>query len=359
LTADTLPIAPARASHTPPAIVVVIGTLMIVATLRLAEAVVLPVVIAVLATLMLGAPVRWLGRWRIHERVAAAIVVFGALGACITGVSLLVTPATEWIATAPQTMQKLETKVRKFTLPLTKLERSADRMQAVTAPAVTANAPRTVQIATPGLLAQLSKGTVGIIPKAVAVVFLTYFLLANGPLFRRKLAGLLPGRHELERREHLLGEIEVAASRFLLTVTSVNLVVGGLTALALWAVGVSSPLLWGGVAVVLNFVPYIGPVVAGAIITLAALVTVDDPAHALLAPAAYFAIHLTESNFVTPMLLGRHLPVNTVAISLGVLFFGWLWGVPGAVLAVPLTVCAKLVCDHVPALAHVGELLDT
>ena len=120
-----------------------------------------------------------------------------------------------------------------------------------------------------------------------------------------------------------------------------------------------SPLLWGGMAAVLNFVPYLGPLATVIVIGLAALVSIDATSHALLAPAAFLLIHLVESNFITPTLLGRHLPVNTVAIFLGLLFFGWMWGIPGAVLAVPLTVCAKLVCDHVPALAHVGDLLDT
>ena len=121
----------------------------------------------------------------------------------------------------------------------------------------------------------------------LSVVFLTYFLLANGPLFRRKLAGLLPGRDELARREHLLGEIGVAASHYLVTVTAVNAGVGILTALALWLVGVPSPLLWGGMAAVLNFVPYLGPLVTVITIALASLVSIDATPHALLAPAAF------------------------------------------------------------------------
>jgi len=264
----------------------------------------------------------------------------------------------QWVAAAPETMQRLETKVRRIAKPLTTLQRSADRMEQAAGPAAV-DAPRTVQLASPGIFAQLSLDTVAAIPVALSVVFLTYFLLANGPLFSRKLAGLFPGRHELQRREHLLGEIEIAASHFLVTVTAVNTAVGLLTALALWIVGVPSPLLWGGFATVLNFVPYLGPIVTAVIIALAAMAGIDDPGRALIAPAAFILIHLTETNFVTPTLLGRHLPVNTVAILLGLLFFGWLWGIPGAVLAVPLAVCVKLVCDHVPALANVGELLDT
>jgi predicted PurR-regulated permease PerM len=335
---------------------IVIVSLMVIATLRLGRTLVIPIVIALLLTLTLSAPVRWLERKRVPGRVAAAFVVFGAIGAGLSAVTLLASPAMEWVASAPKTIKTLETRVRRVMLPFTALQRSADRMQQAAAPA--GDAPRTVQLATPGIFGQLSGESVAAIPVALSVVFLTYFLLANEPLVRRKLAGVLPGRLELQRREHLLGEIELAASRFLVTVSLINIGVGAITALALWAVGIPNPLLWGGIAAMLNFVPYIGPMVTVGIITMVALASIDSTGRALLAPAAFLAVHLTESNFVTPFALGRHLPLNTVAMFLGLLFFGWMWGIPGAVLAVPLTVCAKLVCDHVPTLAHIGQLLD-
>jgi predicted PurR-regulated permease PerM len=334
----------------------VIVSLMLIATLRLGRALVLPVVIAMLLTLTLSAPVRWLRTKRVPGRLAAALVVFGMLAAAAGGVSLLASPAVEWIASAPKTIKTLETKVRRIMLPFTALQRSAERMQQAAAPA--GDAPRTVQLATPGILGQFSVDSLATIPVALTVVFLTYFLLANEPLVRRKLSGLLPGRYELQRREHLLGEIERAASHFLITVSAINIGVGAVTAAGLWAVGVPNPLLWGGIAAMLNFVPYVGPMVTVTIIAIVSLATIDSTGRALLAPAAFLAVHLTESNLVTPVVLGRHLPVNTVAMFLGLLFFGWMWGVPGAVLAVPLTVCVKLVCDHIPSLAHVGALLD-
>ena len=336
---------------------VVIGTLLVIATLRLGRAFVMPVVIAVLLTLMLTTPVRWLQLRRVPGRIAAALVVFGAVAMFLGVAAALVSPTMDWLATAPQTMAKLETKVRALAKPLLALQRSADRMQQQATGARTADAPPQVQLVSPGLFAKVSAEGVSAAPVALAVVFLTYFLLASGPLVRRKLAGLLPGKDELARREHLLGEIELATSHFLITVVAINTAVGILTALVLWAVGVPSPLLWGMVAAVLNFVPYLGPIVTAAIIALAALASVDDTARAFVAPAAFYAIHMIETNLVTPTLLGRNLPVNTVAIFLGLLFFGWMWSIPGAVLAVPLTVCVKLVCDHVPSLAHVGELL--
>jgi predicted PurR-regulated permease PerM len=334
----------------------VIASLLIIATLKLGRTLVLPVVISMLLTLTLSAPVRWLQRKRVPGRLAAAIVVFGAIGAGIGAATLLASPALDWIASAPKTFKTIETKVRRIMLPFTALQRSAERMQQATAPP--GEAPRTVQIATPGIVGRLSADSLATVPVVLSVVFLTYFLLANEPLVRRKMSRLLPGRYELQRREHLLGEIELAASHFLVTVSIINFGVGAVTALALWAVGVPNPILWGGIAAMLNFVPYLGPMVTATIIAFAALASIDSTGRALLAPGAFLLVHLTESNLITPTVLGRHLPVNTVAMFLGLLFFGWMWGIPGAVLAVPLTVCVKLVCDHVPNLAHVGELLD-
>ncbi len=336
-----------------------IASVLVIATLRLGRALLLPVAIALLLTLTLSAPVRWLTRRRIPGSVAAAIVVFGALGAAITGATMVAEPAMDWVMSAPTTIKTLEIKVRHIMAPFTALQRSADHMQEAAAAAAPAGAPRTVQLASPGIVAQLSFDSLTAIPIALSVVVLTYFLLANEPLVRRKLAGLLPGRHELERREHLLAEIEFATSRYLLAVTLVNIGVGAITGLALWAVGVPNPIVFGALAAALNFVPYLGPMVTAVIITLAALASVEPTSVALIAPAVFIGVHLTESNLVTPWALGHHLPINTVAMISGLLFFAWMWGIPGAVLAVPLTVCAKLVCDHVPMLAHVGALLDS
>ena len=335
----------------------VIAILLVIAALRLGRDFVLPVIVAVLLALLLGTPVRWLTRRWIPAPVAAAIVVLSAVSVGVGAVALLSGPAMQWVSTAPRTLKKVETRLRRLTQPFTALQQSADRMQQAAGPP---SSPSTgeVRVATPGIVERVSLGSLAAVPVTLAVTFLTYFLLASGALFRRKLAALLPGDDELARREHLLTEIQVTASRFLGTITLINLTTGALTALALWALGLPNPLLWGGVAAALNFVPYLGPMTGVALIGIASFVTFDDPVQALLPPAAFLLIHMVEGNLVTPVLLGRRLPVNTVAIFLGLLFFGALWGIPGAILAVPLTVCLKLVCDHLPSLAHVGALLD-
>jgi predicted PurR-regulated permease PerM len=336
---------------------IVIVIVMSVTALKVGRAVVLPVVISVLLTLLLSAPVRWMRRRRIPERLGAAIVVFGAIGAAIGVGATLVTPASEWIAAAPATFAKVESKVRLFMKPIAALQQSADRMATVAAPATpSGRVPAQVQLATPSLFERVLE-MFTVVPAAFSVIFLTYFLLASGPLFRKKLAQVLPGRRDVVHFETILSEIEIVTSRFLATATMINVGVGAATALGLWAVGLPNPILWGGMVAVLNFVPYLGPITSFTVITLAALASFDTLAHALIAPACFASIHLVENNLITPTLLGRRLPVNTVAIFLGLIFFGWVWGIPGAVLAVPLTTVVKIACDHIPPLRHLGELL--
>jgi predicted PurR-regulated permease PerM len=338
---------------------IVIIVVMSIAALKIGRPVVLPVVIAVLLSLLLSTPVRWLRHKRIPERFGAAIVVFGALGLAIGAGALVMKPAVDWVSSGPATIEKVATKIRLIAKPMVALQQSADRIATVTAPAATpgAKVPAQVQVQGPGLFERWGLEALAAVPAAVSVIFLTYFLLASGPLFRKKLAQILPGRRDVVHFETVLSEIELVTSKFLATATMINTGVGVLLALALWAVGLPNAILWGGVAAVLNFVPYLGPISTALVVTFAALASFDDPARALAAPACFVAIHLVENNLVTPLMLGRRLPVNTVAIFLGLLFFGWIWGIPGAVLAVPLTTVVKVACDHIPALNHFGELL--
>jgi predicted PurR-regulated permease PerM len=358
-TADDTATAPPNGhdSNAVSAAAIVITVVLSVAALKLGRAVALPIAISIMLTLLLSAPVRWLRRQRIPERLGAAIVVFGAIGIALGIGATLVTPASEWMATAPATFAKVETKVRLFMKPIAALQQSADRIATVAAPATpSGRAPAQVQLATPSLFDRLL-AMLTLVPATFSVVFLTYFLLASGPLFRKKIAQILPGRRDVAHFETILSEIELVTSRFLATATMINAGVGVATGLALWAVGLPSPFLWGGMAAVLNFVPYIGPITSFSVIALAALASFNTLGHALTAPLCFAAIHLTENNFITPMLLGRRLPVNTVAIFLGLIFFGWVWGIPGAVLAVPLTTVVKIACDHAPPLRNLGELL--
>jgi predicted PurR-regulated permease PerM len=133
--------------------------------------------------------------------------------------------------------------------------------------------------------------------------------------------------------------------------------VGVVTGVALWWVGMPNSVLWGVVAAVLNFVPYVGAVFNMVILGLAALVSYDTAAQALVVPGVFFVINMIEGNLVTPMILGRRMQLNTVALFIGLVFWWYLWGIPGAILAVPIMAAIKIMCDHIESLTPVGEFL--
>jgi predicted PurR-regulated permease PerM len=191
---------------------------------------------------------------------------------------------------------------------------------------------------------------------ALIVFVLTYFFLASGDQFLRKLPRVLPRGHA-ERVLVIVGETETQISAYLLAVTLINMTIGLLTAGIMALVGMPTPMLLGVVAAALNFVPYFGPAVMATLLGMIGLVTFDTPTKALLAPLLYLCLHAAETNFITPHLLGKRLPLNPLAIFLGFMFWWWIWGVPGAILAVPIMVTLKIVSDRTESLSGVAEFL--
>jgi predicted PurR-regulated permease PerM len=189
------------------------------------------------------------------------------------------------------------------------------------------------------------------------VIFLTYFLLAVGDLFLQKLVTVLPQFNDKKKAVAIARETEAQISAYLLTSTIVNIGMGAVTALALWLLDMPNAVLWGVVAAVLNFVPYVGAVITMVVLGLAALLAYESTTQALLVPAVFFGINLIEGNLVTPMILGSRMRLNTVALFIGLIFWWLLWGVAGAILAVPIMAALKIICDHIESLTPVGEFL--
>jgi predicted PurR-regulated permease PerM len=187
------------------------------------------------------------------------------------------------------------------------------------------------------------------------VIVLLYFLLASGDLFLRKLIKVLPTFKDKKRAVEIAREVESNISTYLFTVTLINAGVGVAVGVGVWLLKMPNPVLWGVIACVLSYIPYLGALVGVGILGLAALLVFDDLGHALAVPAVYLAVSFVEGNFITPLVLGRRLTLNPVVIFVGILFWFFLWGIPGALLAVPTLAVFKIVCDHVDTLAPVGE----
>lgn len=332
--------------------------IMAIASLKLASVLALPIVIAVLLTLLLRSPLAWLGKRRIPEPVGAGILVFGSTIAFLTCIWFLAEPAAEWMAQAPRSLTRVERKLRRLSAPLDAIQQTAAKVDEVTSPGTRKDAP-VVQVARPALMERISSGGVGLVGSAVSVIFLSYFLLAATPLFRRKLAMVLPGSADRREVEEVLRQIEGHMSRYLWLSTVINLAVGLMVWGLLEILEYPNAALWGAAAAILNYVPYLGAVVTAVAIGFVGLVSFPAFTPVVWGVLGFAIINLLESNLITPALMGRKLPVNAAALFLGLLFFGWMWGIVGAVLAVPLTVMVQVISARIPATQSLSVFLDS
>jgi predicted PurR-regulated permease PerM len=188
---------------------------------------------------------------------------------------------------------------------------------------------------------------------------LLYLLLASGDLFLQKLVRVMPTMRDKKRAVDISHEIQQLISNYLLSVSLINLGLGIIVGGGLYWLGVPNAAMWGMLIALLNFVPYFGPVAGITLLAVVGLLTFDTLWQGLLPPAWYLLLHLLEANFITPVLLGRRFTLNPVVIFVSLIFWTWLWGVPGALLSVPILVSIKVICERFPSMSHVSELLTS
>ncbi len=328
-----------------------------IAALKLASVIAIPVVVSVLLTLLLQSPVGWLKRRGIPEYLGAGLLVFGTVVAFVAMLAFLAEPAGKWIADVPKHLDHAETRLRRLSRPLSNIQQSVAKVDSATSGS-DSKTP-VVQLAEPGMLTKISSDSMRIGAEALEVLFLSFFLLAAAPLFRRKLVQVWPGKRERKEVEEVIQEIEGHMSHYLWMSTVMNLGVGLLTWGLLALVDFPNPLLWGVVAGFVNYVPYAGPLALSIILVVAGAISSLKPGPILIAVGGYLLIHGIQANLVAPAVLERKLPLNPAALFLGLMFFGWLWGVAGAILAVPLMVMIQVVCARIPAMEDVAVMLDS
>ncbi|MGH7543652.1 MAG: AI-2E family transporter [Gemmatimonadota bacterium] len=337
-----------------------IFVLLVFYTLYFARDFLLPVVLAFLLTFLLAPVVRGLHRIRVPETIGAALVILAVLSGVVYGVYSLSGPAGDWIERAPQGLSRIERRVRDFQRPVTEVREAAEQVQEqVEEIAGQGRQGRRTEVQVEGrtLTGVVLSQTQAFLAGAIVTIILLYFLLASGDLFLRKLVRVLPRLSDKKAAIEIARDMEDHISKYLVTVTLINVGLGVAVGGAMRLAGMPNPVLWGVAAAVTNFVPYLGPVVTLVMIALVSLLTFEDLGRALVAPALYLGLNALEGYLVTPMLLGRRLLLNPVVIFLGIIFWGWLWGVPGALLAVPIMATFKIFCDHIGPLSPIGEFL--
>jgi AI-2E family transporter len=185
-----------------------------------------------------------------------------------------------------------------------------------------------------------------------------FFLLVSGDIFLLRLVEILPRFSSKRQVVEISQQIESDISAYLVTITIMNAAVGIAMALAMWLTGVGDPILWGTVAFLLNYVPILGTALGVLIFLFAGLLTIDSLWQALLPAALYLGFHLIEGETVTPMLLARRFTLNPVLVIISLVFWFWMWGIPGAILSVPMLAISKIICDRVRPLAAFGHFLE-
>jgi predicted PurR-regulated permease PerM len=334
----------------------VLAVLALLYTLYFARDFLLPITLAVLLDFLFSPVVRAMGRWHIRAPAAAGIVVLGLVGGTALAAYNLAEPVQRWAAEAPAVLGATQQRLSRILRPVAEASQRAEAA-ASGATATGAGAPQEVVVRGPSVVSRLFGTTQRLVTAVLEVLVLLYFLLAAGDLFLQKLIKVLPNFQDKKKAVQIARETEASVSTYLLSALLMNVGEGVVVAIAMYLLGMPNPLLWGALVVVLEFVPYLGALVMVGILAIAALTTFDSVGRAMLAPAAFLAINLVQANFVYPLLMSRRLTLNPVAVFVGLAFWWWIWGVPGAFIAVPVVATFKIFCDHIEALASVGEFL--
>jgi len=342
---------------------VFLGGLFVLALLvsaYVASDIVLPLVFAIVLKLLLQPVMRVLERLHIPRLLAALLLIlalFGTIGGLGTAVS---GPAGAWAAKLPEGIPRLEERLSFMRAPIDSLRRFWLKVEDVggTGPSSNAAAPAVAPPAGSTFLTKLFTGTRNFTSGFFTTVLFLFFLLVSGDIFLHRLVEILPRFSSKRQVVDISQQIERDVSAYLVTITIMNAAVGIAVALVMWLTGMGDPIFWGTVAFLLNFVPILGPVLGVAIFLLAGMLSVAPLWQALLPAGLYLGIHLIEGETVTPMLLARRFTLNPVLVIISLVFWFWMWGVPGAILSVPMLAITKIICDRLQPLAAFGHFLE-
>ena len=328
--------------------------LLVLVILYFTAEVVLPIIFAFLLNLLLQPAMRALITVHVPRTIAALFIIFVFIGA-VTGIGFSLSgPAAEWIAKTPQSIARLEQRLSALTQPVANVTKASQEVEKLTAgPGVDVTS---VSLKGPGLGSVLFSGARTILAEFATMVLILFFLLRAGDLFLRRLVESLPTLSNKKQAVDIWREITRNISAYLVTISLMNGAVGIATGVAAYVCGLSNPILWGVLAFVLNYILILGPLSGVTILFLAGVLTFDTIWQALVPAVSYLAIHLTEGA-VTPLLLARRFKLNPVLVIISLVFWYWMWGIPGALLAVPLLASFKIICDRIRPLMALGHFV--
>jgi predicted PurR-regulated permease PerM len=330
----------------------------VLAVLYFAAEIVLPVVLAIILKLLLQPLVRVLDRVGVPRGIGAVLAI-AVLVISIAGVaSGIAGPGVSWAGKLPSAIPEVQQKLAFLQRPLNTVQWVVQQIQGIISGSGGGVALPQAPAARLNLLGVLFSGTAAFATGLFTMLLVLFYLLASGDIFLRRIVEILPTfgdkRQAVETSLHIQRDVSV----YLVTVTLINITVGLCAFGIMWGCGVANPLLWGVVALVLNYVPIIGAVVGTIIFLMASVLSLGVTLWALLPVGLYVCVHVIEGEFVTPLLVARRFTINPVAVILALIFWYWMWGAVGVILAVPMLAIVKIVCDDLRPLRAFGHLLE-
>jgi len=346
---------------------IILTLLAIVYTLYFGAGIILPFVLALVFATVLGPAMRLMNR-RLHiPRIIAALLLIIALFSVVGALGYaLSVPAAAWIAKAPQSLPALMDKLSFLQRPIQLVEQGVHELQntmslgeqePTSQPTVTVKQPSDVSSRVLGIGSTVLAGGRAFLGQGFTVMLLLFFFLASSESLLRRFVEILPRFNDKRRAVSIVTEIEDSISQYLLTISIMNALVGLLNGVAVWLLGMPDPLLFGTVAFLLNYVPILGPATGVVIFFFVGVFSFPSIWQAFIPAAIYLGIHILEGETITPMLLARRFTLNPVMVISSLMFWDWLWGIPGALLSTPLLAVTKIVCDHIEVLTPLGHML--
>lgn len=304
----------------------------------------LPVTIALVIAVAMVPLLEWLERRGLPSPLAALLCVLIFLGLANAAIASVIIPATEWFARLPSRIRL----IRKNLSPLIDIYSSFERFVDETMGSLLRNSAhgRTVTVQSPNsLFDYVASSAPHALIQLVFATLVVYFFLSSWTRMRRRTITSRGSFSSAMTTARVIQDMVDRTSAYLATITAVNIGMGILVSLMLWFAGMPSPIMWGGLVAIFNYVPYFGPIVAAGMLAVGGLMTFSDLGYALVPALLFVAVHLVEANVLTPMLVGRRLTINPLLILIALSFWSWVWGTAGALLAVPLLIIFKTILD--------------
>ncbi len=327
--------------------------ILLLAALYIIAEIVWPLALAFVFSLLLRPLLRFLERMHVPRVLGALLLVVAVLALVVALGTAVSGPAASWAAKLPDGLTRLLERLKFLEAPFAALKHFWQQIEDFAG-----WQSGTGSSTGSALLTRLFTGTRSFASGFFTTLLFLFFLLIAGDIFLQRLVEIMPRFSGKRQVVDIANHIENDISAYLLTITAMNAAVGIATAAVMWLTGVGDPILWGTVAFLLNFVPILGPI-AGVLIFLLAGALAAKTIWLMFLPAGlYLGIHLIEGETVTPMLLARRFTLNPVLVIMSLVFWFWMWGVPGAILSVPILAITKIVCDRVRPLAALGHFLE-